>query len=57
MSNSLRGRAQGPFRPAQAQARAATPALFRKGDVVVVFSQVRSDLYYDLRELLGAPTY
>jgi hypothetical protein len=33
------------------------PQIFRKGSVVVVFSNPRTDLYYDLEQLLGQPAY
>jgi hypothetical protein len=33
------------------------PQIFRKGSVVVVFSNYQTDLYYDLEQLLGRPTY
>ena len=53
----LVGTARDRYRPVLGQTRAVEAHLFRKGDVVVVFSVVEAELFYDLQELLGAPTY
>jgi hypothetical protein len=53
----LVGTARDRYRPVLGQVRAQQPALFRKGEVVVVFPVVQADLYYDLELLLGRPTY
>ena len=56
-SVGLVGTAQDRYRPVLGQTRAVEANLFRKGEVVVVFGVVNEDLFYDLQELLGAPTY
>ena len=53
----LVGTAQDRYRPALGQAKAVEANIFRKEGVVVVFSQIQTDLFYDLQELLGSPTY
>lgn len=53
----LIGTSRDRYGPARSTLQAQQPALFRRGDVLVVFPNVQADLYYDLELLLGRPSY